>query len=41
MYKNNTFSEILKLLDSSIVKNGVSKHNSDKYHATRQFLEEG
>lgn len=32
MYKNNTFSEILKLLDRSIVKNAVSKHNSDKYN---------
>ena len=31
MYKHNTFSEILKLLDRSVVKKSVDYHKSDKY----------
>ena len=31
MYKNSTFSEILKLLDRGIVTKAVEKHQSDKY----------
>jgi putative transposase len=31
MYKHNTFSELLKLLDRSIVRKSVKQHESDKY----------
>ena len=31
MYKHNTFSEILKLLDRSVVKKSVDYHKSDKH----------
>jgi hypothetical protein len=31
MYKHNTFSKILKLLDRKTVTKSIGKHNSDKY----------
>lgn len=32
MYKHNTFSEVLKLLDRGIIRQSVEKHKSDKHN---------
>lgn len=32
MYKHNTFSEVLKLLDRGIIRKSVEKHKSDKHN---------